>query len=134
MSIFRRMANIARAEVNARLRGGVGNSRKRGTRVEDDPLVDEDFDAYAGAGSHTGSGGSTGAHTSRGGGKIEGWYAALELPPGSDFKAVQKAWRDMLRRYHPDKHAGDPEKARVAHEVSQQINEAYNGLKKHLGG
>jgi DnaJ-domain-containing protein 1 len=28
-------------------------------------------------------------------------YAALEVPPGSDFEAVRKAYRRLMRKYHP---------------------------------
>src|SRR6202012_2826457 len=29
-------------------------------------------------------------------------YAALEVPPGSDFETIRKAYRRLMRKYHPD--------------------------------
>jgi DnaJ-domain-containing protein 1 len=59
-------------------------------------------------------------------------YAALEVPPGSDFETVRKSYRRMMRRYHPDLHVGSPEKQRAANELTQRLTEAYKLLEKHL--
>ena len=59
-------------------------------------------------------------------------YAALELPLGADLDAVKGAYRDLMRRYHPDRHAGDPTKADLANELTVQIRAAYERLKAHL--
>lgn len=62
------------------------------------------------------------------------WYRVLELEPGSDLKAVRRAYRKLLLQYHPDRHANDPEKYKAATEVTRKLTEAYNGLTRHLGG
>lgn len=62
------------------------------------------------------------------------WYKTLELQPGADLKEVRRAYRRLLLRYHPDKFANDPEKAKVATEVTRKLTEAYNGLQRYLGG
>jgi len=59
-------------------------------------------------------------------------YAALELPPGSDFEAVRRSYRALMRKYHPDHHTGSPEKQRAANEVAQRLTEAYKLLEKKL--
>ncbi len=59
-------------------------------------------------------------------------YAALELPVGSDFEAVKASYRRLMRKYHPDRHAGSPEKQRSATELAQRLSEAYAILEKHL--
>ncbi len=59
-------------------------------------------------------------------------YAALELPVGSDRAAVRDAYRDMMRRYHPDRHAGDPARAEQANEITVQIRERYERLDAYL--
>jgi len=61
-------------------------------------------------------------------------YANLELPYGSDYETVHKAWKKMVRQYHPDMHSGNEEKQRVATELLQGLNEAHDILKKHLKG
>ncbi|MCC6625135.1 MAG: DnaJ domain-containing protein [Deltaproteobacteria bacterium] len=55
-------------------------------------------------------------------------YAVLELPLGSDRPSVEAAFRDLLHRYHPDKHAGDARRESVAHELTIRIREARDVL------
>ena len=60
------------------------------------------------------------------------YYANLELKPGATLEDVKKAYRDMMRRYHPDKFLGDPEKHRAATELASSLTEAYRKLSEHL--
>lgn len=62
------------------------------------------------------------------------WYRDLELEPGADLKTVRKAYRRLLVKYHPDRYANDPNKLKVATEVTRKLTEAYNGLQRYLGG
>lgn len=64
--------------------------------------------------------------------KLKRAYAALEVREGSDFETVRRAYRDLMRKYHPDRHAGSPEKQRAANEVTQRLTEAYKLLEKQL--
>ena len=59
-------------------------------------------------------------------------YAALEVPPGSDFATVRKAYRTLMRKYHPDRHAQTPAKQKAATELAQKLTQAYKLLEKHL--
>ena len=59
-------------------------------------------------------------------------YANLELPYGADREAVRAARRRLLARYHPDRFAGNPDKARLATELVQGINHAHDELLKYL--
>ena len=59
-------------------------------------------------------------------------YAALEVPPGSNFETVRKAYRSLMRKYHPDRHASSPDKQKAANEVAQKLTEAYETLEKRL--
>jgi DnaJ-domain-containing protein 1 len=59
-------------------------------------------------------------------------YAALEVPPGSDFETVRKSYRALMRKYHPDRHTGSPEKLKAATELAQKLSEAYRILEKRL--
>lgn len=56
------------------------------------------------------------------------WYKTLELEPGADFEAIRKAYRSLVKKYHPDRFANDPEKYKAATEVARKITEAYDGL------
>ena len=54
------------------------------------------------------------------------FYANLELTEGASFEEVKKAYKTLMKKYHPDKHHGDPIKTEVAEEITKKLNEAYN--------
>jgi hypothetical protein len=60
------------------------------------------------------------------------YYANLELPNGAGLEEVKKAWKRLLKKYHPDKHSLDEEKRKVATILTQKLNEAYFALEKEL--
>lgn len=62
------------------------------------------------------------------------WYRTLELEPGATLEEVRKSYRRLLKQYHPDKFAKDPEKYKVATEVTRNITIAYEGITELLGG
>ena len=64
--------------------------------------------------------------------KLARLYAQLECPYGADVDVVRKHYRAMMRKYHPDMHSTNPEKQRVATELTQKLTQAYNDLKKLL--
>lgn len=74
--------------------------------------------------------------TPKGGEKIDpriaGYYANLEVPYGADIETVRKAWKRLLRTYHPDLHSSDPEKVRIANQIVQGLNKAHDELEKWL--
>ena len=57
-------------------------------------------------------------------------YAALEVPYGADFATVRKSYRSLMRKYHPDRHAGSPEKQKAATELAQKLSLAYELIQK----
>jgi DnaJ-domain-containing protein 1 len=59
-------------------------------------------------------------------------YAALEVSPGSDFETVRKAYRRLMRKYHPDLHTASPEAQRAANDLAQKLTESYKLLEKQL--
>jgi DnaJ-class molecular chaperone len=65
--------------------------------------------------------------------QAEQWYANLGLEPGADLGDVKQAYRELMRRYHPDKHLGDPERHKAATALAQSLTDAYQALLKHLG-
>ena len=64
--------------------------------------------------------------------KLAKYYANLEVPYGSDLATVKKSWKRLARKYHPDMHHGDPKMQKIANELLQNINSAYDELEKHL--
>ena len=61
------------------------------------------------------------------------WYKVLDLQVGADMAAIKSSYRQMMRKYHPDMHAGNPQKQKAATELSMRVTNAYNGLRQHLG-
>jgi DnaJ-domain-containing protein 1 len=57
-------------------------------------------------------------------------YAALEVPYGSDFATVRKSYRALMRKYHPDRHTGSPEKQKAATELAQKLSAAYQVIER----
>ena len=57
--------------------------------------------------------------------KEKKYYKILELEYGSDFNSIKKAYKKLLKKYHPDLFQNKPEKLKSAQIVSKQINEAY---------
>ncbi len=126
MSILRRLYDIARAEIGDYVPWPTKPkaSYKR-------PPFEESF-AGAGSGNYQESNSPPPPHPEPT--KLEKAYSALEIPYDSDLATARKAWRTLLRQYHPDLHSTDDERQKIAHEVSQQLNDAIDTIKTHKGG
>ncbi len=64
--------------------------------------------------------------------EVRRFYANLELPIGAPLDEVKAAYRRLMRRYHPDKHHADPERAAAANRLAHELRAAYEGLLRHL--
>jgi DnaJ-domain-containing protein 1 len=86
--------------------------------------------------SSSGSGGSTGSARSARPGSTDAqlaeWYKVLDLQAGADVAQIKSSYRQLMRKYHPDMHAGNPQKQKAATELSMRVTTAYNGLMAHL--
>jgi len=61
-------------------------------------------------------------------------YAVLGISPGAGLDEVRKAYRELAKKYHPDKHTDNPLSG-LAEEKFKEINEAYETiLKEHETG
>ena len=60
------------------------------------------------------------------------YYANLELPYGAGLYTVRRAWKQLVKKYHPDLHSADEQKRRTATELVQGLNRAYEELTRHL--
>lgn len=65
---------------------------------------------------------------------VDSSYKILEISPNVTDEEVKKAFRKMALKYHPDKvsHLGD-DIQKGAHEKFQQLNNAYNEIKRKRG-
>lgn len=115
MPIGRRLINLLKAEVNARVSRLAGLDASESAAASDpDPEASVPRSPRAE--------------------QLRQYYANLELPDGASWAEVKSAYRRLMRRYHPDRHAGDADKARVANELSQKLRVAYEALRDELAG
>jgi hypothetical protein len=59
-------------------------------------------------------------------------YAILGLRPGATLSEVKKAYRRLVKEWHPDRYAHDAERRRHAERVLKTVNLAYESLEKFL--
>lgn len=114
MSIFDRVVRLAKSNLN-HLADEIGQRAR--ARSQSQPREEEVETGPRPSSQPSGAGGRYPKD-------VRDAYAALELPLGSDREAVKKAYRELLRRYHPDKHQADAARAGVATELTRQLTEA----------
>lgn len=99
------------------------------------PITEQDRRALAvferselgGSGSSgSGQGGDMAAAVERA--DLARYYAALELRPGATLAEVEKSYRQLLAKYDPAKHAGNPDKHRAATQLVAELTRAYQVL------
>lgn len=64
--------------------------------------------------------------------QVADWYRQLDLQPGAEMSQIKTSYRQLMRKYHPDMHAGNPQRQKAATELSMRVTAAYNGLVAHL--
>ena len=108
MGLFRRLYSVARSQLRS---GGLGARDVETTGPAEAPPARATDDLAA------------------------GYYANLELPEGAGYSAIKSAYRRLLKRYHPDRHARDAAKVQMAEEIVKRLNEAMAYFdKEHEGG
>jgi DnaJ-domain-containing protein 1 len=105
-------------ELDDYMRGGPGTRDSRGTNTRGGP-----------GGTGRGSGQERPPPRSPADESLRQDYANLEVPFGADIEAVRSSYKVLMMRYHPDKHAGDPEKQRIALEITKKINESFERIR-----
>ena len=60
-------------------------------------------------------------------------YKVLGVKEGASYDEIKKAYRELVKKYHPDRYRNNP-LADLADEKMREINEAYEYLMKNAGG
>lgn len=60
-------------------------------------------------------------------------YKVLGVKEGASYDEIKKAYRELAKKYHPDRYRDNP-LADLAAEKMREINEAYDFLMKKSGG
>jgi DnaJ-domain-containing protein 1 len=117
-------------------------ARQRAAADEAYRKVKEAARSGGGAGPSRSAGGSSGASSSQSGGRpprpgsteaqVLEWHKTLDVPLGADLAQIKSAYRQLMRKYHPDMHANNPQKQKAATELSLRVTAAYNGLVERL--
>jgi hypothetical protein len=117
-------------------RDGESAEKPRGSPRFSDPDVSdawEELDDFLGAGKSGGRQrareGSRGPAQGARDDDLRQDYANLEVPFGADIEEVKRAYKTLIMRYHPDKHAEDPEKLRIATEITKKVNESFERIR-----
>ena len=84
------------------------------------------------ADSATASGGSNTSHAVPLDPELAGYYANLEIPYGSDLETARRAWKSLMKKYHPDLHASDPQKRDLANGLTAELTKAYQEIEREL--
>lgn len=58
-------------------------------------------------------------------------YRTLGVAFGADLPTVKSAYRELMRTYHPDRHAQDPAKEKEATEKARKIAVAYEAVEQY---
>lgn len=122
-----RMTAEERARIEREVEQTVGKKAGRAARKVRDAAEDAWEKAFEAAQARQAAGGPMGGRE-----ELARWYKTLELEEGADLEAVRKSYRRLMKQYHPDRFASDPEKYEAATKIATRITEAYNGLRRVL--
>jgi DnaJ-domain-containing protein 1 len=146
VGIFERLENLVKSSF---YREDVPFSEFRERRRYGDPDLDlayEELDEFLNAGKTGGAGefssgdgraGGNAAAGSRAGsaedpvpGELRGDFAELGVPFGSPAGECKAAYKRLLKKHHPDRHAGHAGNMRKATEKSARVNAAFDRIER----
>ncbi len=59
-------------------------------------------------------------------------YEVLGVRRGASKDEIRQAYRELVKKYHPDKFQSNPDMLKLAEEKMKEINEAYDYLMNHV--
>ena len=55
-------------------------------------------------------------------------FINLEVLPTASLEEVRRSYKKLLRKYHPDRHADNPQKQQMATRITQKLNASYQRI------
>ena len=55
-------------------------------------------------------------------------FINLEVPPTASLEEVRRSYKKLLSKYHPDRHADNPQKQQMATRITQKLNVSYQRI------
>lgn len=62
---------------------------------------------------------------------LRDYYANLEVEYGADMNTVKASYRALMRKYHPDKFASDPQMEDLSTQLTQELTRAYRAIESY---
>lgn len=62
---------------------------------------------------------------------LRDYYANLEVEYGADMETVKISYRNLMRKYHPDKFAHDDNMQELSTQLTQEITSAYRAIESY---
>jgi DnaJ-domain-containing protein 1 len=148
--IFDRLENLVKSYLNGE---GTPFSESFEGRSSGDPDLDsayEELNEFLNAGKSGGAGGFSGGNgragkgnnaagdrTARSGSagnavpeELRGDFAELGVPFGAPVGECKAAYKQLLKKHHPDRHAGHAGNMRKATEKTARVNAAFDRIKR----
>jgi DnaJ-domain-containing protein 1 len=60
------------------------------------------------------------------------YLSNLELKEGATFDQIKASYKNLIRKYHPDKFHGNEQQRKVAEQVTSRLNEAFAYFEKSM--
>ncbi|GHU08986.1 hypothetical protein FACS1894151_05870 [Spirochaetia bacterium] len=156
MGIFDRLGQVIKSYLNAEEEGSHEKTSGKGNRGDpdleaafeelDDYLsggkkkAERDYAQFTGTeyGQYQKGGGQTAGSRAGTGNKtmrqvpeeLRGDFTELGVPFASSAEDCKTAYKNLLKKHHPDRHAGHAENMRKATEKTARINAAYDRIEK----
>lgn len=63
---------------------------------------------------------------------VKQYLANLELGPSATWPEVERAYKRLADRYHPDRHDDDPDRHQTAKDLTESLTRAYQALRRYF--
>ena len=113
MGIFSRIKQIVESEI-----GDIKSNKNSNLKTEQPLNLDEETKTYDNSSEYSQQ-------------ELE-FYANLEISPGTKLPEIKKAYKLLMKKFHPDLHDQDEDRKVYAEKICKKLNEAMAYFEKHI--